>query len=157
MLYDNGSNSDERITIFATDDGLQLLSEAEEWFMDGNFALSPIEFQQLYVIRIQVKSIFITPVFCLLKRKTQSTYEQLIKIVLEKCNKREIYLDPIIVHVDFEKAVIEALKNTIGNHICIKGCFYHLTQNMHRKIQSLGLENIYTLSTINMECLSNYS
>jgi len=143
LLYDNGSNSDDRITIFATDDGLKLLSEAEEWFMDGNFALSPTEFQQLYVIRIQVKTIFITPVFCLLKRKTQSSYEQLIKILLEKCNEREIYLDPLIVHVDFEKAVIEALKNTIGNHICIKGCFYHLTQSTHRKIQNLGLENMY--------------
>ncbi|KAF0765820.1 FLYWCH-type domain-containing protein [Aphis craccivora] len=146
LLYDNGSNSNERITIFATDDSLKLLSEAEEWFMNGNFALSPTEFQQLYVIQIQliqVKSIFITPVFCLLKRKTQSSYEKLIKILLEKCNEREIYLDPLIVHVDFEKAVIEALKNTIGNHICIKGCFYHLTQSTHRKIQSLGLENIY--------------
>jgi len=54
-----------------------------------------------------------------------------------------MYLDPLIVHVDFEKAVIEALKNTIGNHICIKGCFYHLTQYTHRKIQSLGLEYMY--------------
>ncbi|KAF0747179.1 FLYWCH-type domain-containing protein, partial [Aphis craccivora] len=37
LLYDTGSNSNERITIFATDDSLKLLSEAEEWFMDGNF------------------------------------------------------------------------------------------------------------------------
>ncbi|KAL4091808.1 hypothetical protein QTP88_026437 [Uroleucon formosanum] len=50
---------------------------------------------------------------------SSSTYEQLITILLEKCNEREIYyLDPPIVHVDFEKVVIEALKNTIGSHIC---------------------------------------
>lgn len=63
LLYDNGWNSDEPITIFATDDRLKLLSESQEWFMDGDFTLSPIDFQQLYIIRIQVKSIFITPVF----------------------------------------------------------------------------------------------
>jgi len=39
--------------------------------------------------------------------------------------------------------VIEVLKNTIGNHIYIKECFYHLTQNTHRNIQNLGLENMY--------------
>jgi len=103
--------------------------------MDDNFAFSPpTKLQQLYVIRIQVKTIFITPVFCLLKRKTQSNYEQLIKNLLEKCNEREIYLDALIVHVDFEKVVIERLKNTIGNHIFIKWRFYHLTQSTHRKI-----------------------
>ncbi|KAF0766873.1 FLYWCH-type domain-containing protein [Aphis craccivora] len=31
-------------------------------------------------------------------------------ISIQKCNDREIYLDPLIVHVDFEKAVIEASK-----------------------------------------------
>jgi len=41
------------------------------------------------------------------------------------------------------KAMIEALKNTIGNHICIKGCFCHLTQSTHRKIQNFGFENMY--------------
>lgn len=39
--------------------------------------------------------------------------------------------------------MIEALKITIGNHICIKGCFYHLILSTNRKIQSLGLENMY--------------
>lgn len=51
------------------------------------------------------------------------------------------YPDPLKVHVDFEKAMIEALKNIIGNHITIKGCFYHLTQNTHKNI--LGLEHLY--------------
>lgn len=43
--------------------------------------------------------------------------------------------------MDFEIAVIKAAKNILGEHI--RGCFYHLTQSTHRKIQELGLENRY--------------
>jgi len=36
-----------------------------------------------------------------------------------------------------EKAVINADKNILGNKIKIQGCFYHLCQSTHRKIQGL--------------------
>jgi len=51
LLVDDGDK--DRIIIFATDDGLHHLSKANEWYMDGNFTLSPKEFMQLYVIRIK--------------------------------------------------------------------------------------------------------
>jgi len=38
--------------------------------MDGNFVLSPKDFMQLYVIRIQINGIFVTAVYCLLTKKT---------------------------------------------------------------------------------------
>jgi len=55
LLYDsrivdeNGKcNADERIVIFATDEGLLLLlnlAKSSTWMMDGNFALAPVIFQ----------------------------------------------------------------------------------------------------------------
>lgn len=61
LLYDNGivdengkCNADERIVIFATDEVLLNLAKSSTWMMDGNFALAPVIFQQLYVIRVKV-------------------------------------------------------------------------------------------------------
>lgn len=73
LLKDNGPESSERIIIFVINSSLEQLANADTWFIDENFGLAPENFLQLYVIRIQVNYIFITPVFCLLERKTQNT------------------------------------------------------------------------------------
>lgn len=56
-----------------------------------------------------------------------------------------MYLDLFRVHVDFQKAVIEALnslKSIIGNHICIlQDAFIASIKTRIRKC-SLGLENM---------------
>jgi len=54
---------------------------------------------------------------------------------------RKIYLNHLIVQVDFKKAVIEVLKNTIGNDVCIKWCFI-TSPETRVEIQSPGLENM---------------
>ena len=43
--------------------------------------------------------------------------------------------------VDFEKAVINAFESHFPQ-TQVKGCFFHLTQNVWRKIQELGLKKI---------------
>jgi len=48
--------------------------------------------------------------------------------------------------MDFEQADINAVTNTIGPHIHIQACFYHLTQSTWRKIQSMGLVTLYHAS-----------
>ncbi|KAF0682253.1 Uncharacterized protein FWK35_00033442, partial [Aphis craccivora] len=60
LLYDNGPNSDDRILMFATDNYLSLLAKSDTWFVDGNFGLAPEFFKQLYVIRVQINSVFVT-------------------------------------------------------------------------------------------------
>lgn len=49
LLYDSGLNSNERRMIFA----LNYITNANDWFYDGNFFLSPEHFLQLYVIRVK--------------------------------------------------------------------------------------------------------
>lgn len=129
--------------MFGTDNMIHLLSQSKEWYMDGTFGLAPKNFLQLYIIRIKHNCEYLTAIYSLLQRKTQSTYEQMFTILLNECNKRKYYPDPVKVHLDFEKAVINALKNIIGSHITIMGCFYHLCQSTHRHIQKLGLETKY--------------
>jgi len=54
-----------------------------------------------------------------------------------------MYPDPINVHIDFEKTAINVVTSILDEHdVNIKG-FFHLTQSTYRKIQSLGLVNLY--------------
>lgn len=143
LLFDNGPGSNERIIIFSLDEGLVHLSEADTWFCDGNFKLCPEFFLQLYVIRVKKYDKFITPIFCLLQKKTRSTYEEMFTAIFNKCSENNVYPDPKIMNMDFEQAVIQAAKTVIGEHLIIQGCFYHLCQSTHRKLQELGLQNKY--------------
>jgi len=119
------------------------LSEADTWFCDGNFKLSPEFFLQLYVIRIKKYDKFITPIFCVLQKKTHSTYEEMFTVILNKCSENNVYPDPQIMNMHFEQAVIQAAKTIIGEHLIIQGCFYNLCQSTHRKLQELELQSKY--------------
>lgn len=147
MLHDNSNEIWKNIIIFATDKELQLLAEADSWFLDGNFELAPEFFKQLYVIRAQKKSIFITAVYCIVEPKTQTTYEYIFRTLIDECAKRNLYPYPLYMHLDFELAVINAAKSIFGTHysfiLLIRGCFYQICQSTYRKIQELGLSNTY--------------
>jgi len=69
LLHDNKLNSDDRIIIFALDEGLKYLTEAHTWYCDGNFSLSPENFLQLYVFRVKKFDVFVTVVYCFLQKK----------------------------------------------------------------------------------------
>ncbi|KAK4887212.1 hypothetical protein RN001_003483 [Aquatica leii] len=86
LLNDNGPKTAQRVFIFSTDAALNLLANAEEWYLDGNFSLAL--FSQLYVLRIRSNNLLTTAVFCLLQNKTQRTYEYLLRTVLQKCEER---------------------------------------------------------------------
>jgi MULE transposase domain len=129
--------------MFATDDGMQILTEAKTWFCDGNFNLSPTFFLQLYVIRVPKNDFYITAVYCLLERKTTSIYEEMFNLILSKCAERDLFPDPTHINCDFKKALISAAQNVFDTNLTIRGCFYHLCQSSYRKIQDLGLTNMY--------------
>jgi len=44
------------------------------------------------------------------------------------------------IKIDFEKAITNASKNVLGEHLIINGCFYHLCQSTRRKLAELGLK-----------------
>ncbi|KAK4883085.1 hypothetical protein RN001_006404 [Aquatica leii] len=143
LLHDNGPNAEERMIIFATDSSLRFLSQSNEWYFDGNFSLAPPMFLQLYVIRIRLRGLLLTAAFSLLQKKSQTMYENMLRTLLQKCEERQLYHDPTIIHVDFEKAVIQSITAVFGEEVNVKGCFYHLAQSTYRKVQELGLVVMY--------------
>lgn len=48
--------------------------------------------------------------------------------------------------IDFEIAVINSI-NAVFPRAEIKGCFFHLCQNVYRKVQALGLQQLYQNDT----------
>jgi hypothetical protein len=139
LLHDNGSDATERVVIFAKEHHIQKLADSNVWCMDGNFAMAPSIFMQLYVIQGRVSGVFVP-----LQRKTR--YESMF------CVLEEHGCDPSVVIIDFERSVDLALLAVYGPQVQIQYCFYHLTQSTWRQIQSLGLTNMYKDDEFRLFC-----
>ena len=77
-------------------------------------------------------------VYALLPNKQQATYNRLFEILKEHQNN----LAPQNVMVDFELAVLNAITTSFPDS-SKKGCFFHFSQAIFKKIQSLGLQVRY--------------
>jgi len=49
LAYDNGPEAESRVIVFATTDCLRHLGGSQRWQMDGNFAIAPKLFKQVYI------------------------------------------------------------------------------------------------------------
>ena len=143
LISDNGPTNRERVVVFGTEKGLRLLAKSSTWYMDGNFAMAPHIFGQLYVIRAPIGESAVTCTYALLAGKSQAMYETMLRGIEEKCASISIDLDPLTIVADFELAAWQAAKAVFGQHVETKGCFFHLTQSTWRKIQQLGLAELY--------------
>ncbi|XP_025192763.1 uncharacterized protein LOC112592834 [Melanaphis sacchari] len=134
LLFDNyeiNGPTKNRILIFCTREGLELMSESEHWFADGTFKSAPSIFTQIYTIHVLIYNTVIPVVFALLPDKSTSTYSYLIKTL-----KSHIPLNPKTIMTDFEQSAILAFKEIFPN-IISRGCHFHLSQCVWRKIQSI--------------------
>lgn len=143
LIHDSSASASSRLIVFATEQGLRQLSRARSWYMDGTFATAPKLFQQLYIIRVPIGQSAVTCVYAFMTDKSQSMYEQMLRAIVDKCDELGFNPDPTTVITDFEQAVINAISTIIGPHVTHRGCFYHLTQSTWRKLQSLGLVELY--------------
>ena len=123
LVYDNGVDSSNRMLVFGTESGLRHLARFDTWFMDGTFDVAPLLFNQLYIIRASLGNTAVTCVYAFLPNKHQETYVELFTAVQDKCKEFGFDVDPSVVTVDFEQAVINTIKASFGSHITIHGCF----------------------------------
>jgi hypothetical protein len=119
--------------------GLQVLLDAEDWFCDGTFKTVPQLYTQLFTVHALIQHQVIPCIYALLPNKTQRTYEKL----LHALNGIVAPLNPQTILIDFEKAAQNAFHVVFPNAL-IKGCFFHLCQNIYRKVQSSGLQVPYS-------------
>ena len=132
------TNDDDRILIFGTEEGVAMLGNYENWFMDGTFKTVPPLYLQLYTIHSLVDGRTIPAVYALLPDKRRTTYERLLtSLVALNAN-----LAPATVMTDFELGAQSAVKDVFPDAQA-KGCFFHFAQAVYRKVQSEGLQQRY--------------
>lgn len=142
VIYDNESKT-SRVIVFGTDEGLGLLQDATTWFMDGTFSTSPVQFAQIFTIRVELGQTSATAAYALLPSKETEVYEECLTAILDACLQRNIRPNPARIVCDYEIGIHNAVKSAIDRNINVQGCFYHLTQSTWRHIQSEGLQGTY--------------
>jgi hypothetical protein len=82
LQYDNGQNAVRIMLIFYSPDSLEILANAQTFFMDGTFSVAPHPFKQLYTIRVPFKDVTDTEVYAFLPNKCQDTYRELFQSIV---------------------------------------------------------------------------
>ncbi|XP_043465180.1 uncharacterized protein LOC122500349 [Leptopilina heterotoma] len=155
LLYDSYEDdsyslSCGRIIVFATKENLKSLFRSITWFVDGTFKVVPSIFYQLFVIMGTMKqvsrgierNVALPLVYALLESKSEDAYAKIFEIVISKAQLLGIQIEyPETVMSDFELGIINAAEAKIGN--VVRLCLFHLCQNVYRRVQSEGLQEMY--------------
>ena len=80
-------------------------------------------------------------VYFLLPNKTRETYNMAFLLLKESCQNYHISLDPPKVKTDFELALVQSIHISFPN-VSFRG-YYHFSQAIRRKVQSIGLQQEY--------------
>lgn len=137
LLYDSGP-SRNRILFFGTTTSLSILSKSSTLLGDGTFKITPSLFYQLYTVHALFCGRVIPCVYVLMPDKKLSTYQLVFDKIAELCPG----IQPEYFMVDFEMAAIRAIRMSFIN-TQVKGCFFHFSQCIYRKIQAVGLQSAY--------------
>ena len=106
--------------------------------MDGTFSTAPPQFLQLYTIHGLRGGRNIVGAYCLLTNKRRETYIELLYQIQQLTNE----VVPQSIMIDYEQAMIGAL-DVVYPIVPQKGCLFHLSQSIYRKIQERGLAQRY--------------
>ena len=124
-----------RHLIFATDQQLQFLAQAESWYVDGTFKLCRQPFTQLLTINAFVthedhaKQVLL--LFVLMSGRNKNNYCKVFKQLLEILPSAPVAEQ---ITLDFERAVWAALRKVMPQ-TKLQGCVLHWTQALRRKVR----------------------
>ena len=137
ILYDTGTDDPERILAIGNNDIVSELHK-DVIYGDGTFDKAPNMFYQLYTWHAKIGNSYPPCIYFLLQKKNMSTYNRMfviLKILVPNMTPQKILLD-------FEKACMSAAQAAFPQAE-IKGCYFHLSQSLIRKINSVGLKALY--------------
>ena len=124
-----------RHLMFATEQQLQYLARAKNWYVDGTFKLCRPPFTQLLTVNTFVKqddhAKQVPLLFVVMSGKNKKDYRKVFKQLLEI-----LPTAPAVkrITLDFEKAVWAVLRNLFPD-VKQQGCAFHWTQALWRKVR----------------------
>ena len=132
LRYDSGPESgNDRILIFASDEGTDMLVKCVNLFGDGTFNAAPEVFYQLYVVGAYVRGYVYPCAYALLPNKTAETYTQLFNQISAMTEDK---MNPESFMMDFEPAQKKAVEDVFPA-IKVSGCLFHLSQNILKHVR----------------------
>lgn len=141
LLYDSfneDQKANERILVFSTPELLKIFKNHNSWYADGTFDSSPALFYQIYTIHALVGEKTIPCIFAMLPSKSERVYLKLFRWIQDYDKQ----IKPNFVLIDFEIAAKKALEKVFVG-VLVNGCYFHFSQCLQRKLQKLGLKNLY--------------
>ena len=128
LVYDNGRP--DRILLFGTDEGFRFLRNSQDWFFDGTFKSSPVQFMQLYTVHGLTNHRNIVGAYALLPNKRRATYVEMFTEVQRLTHNAM----PHSLMNDFESSMLSALSQ-IYPDIPQAGCLFYAAKNVFRSVQ----------------------
>lgn len=134
LLGDTGNDDESRILLFGREDAKEWSHLIKKIYIDGTFKLAPPLFEQVFVILVERERFVFPVLYALLPNKRETTYCSLFRLI------KTIWpnFEPESVSVDYEMAIINAVTEHFPT-VAIRGCLFHLAQNIKRK---LGREHL---------------
>ena len=140
-----------KFILWGADKMILRAKKSKHFFIDSTFK-KPKDYYELFIVMfIDILTDKSYPVFyAILSYKTEYIYKEVLRKI---CNILEIDINKnndITITIDFEVALINAIKIIFGN-IRIIGCLFHYKQNLIKNARSLGLlKNINKDKTLNV-------
>ncbi|XP_042148461.1 uncharacterized protein LOC121837088 [Ixodes scapularis] len=148
LLHDSGVQDQDRFLIFCSPQMVDVLRTSKKWFADGTFKVAPELFYQVYSLHCEVGGSILPAAYILLTRKDCGTYTRALNTLNAECGGD---CEPRTVTVDYELAAINAFRAVFPS-ADVRGCFFHLSQCVYRRLQSEGLQELYAFDPdINLE------
>ena len=79
--------------------------------------------------------------YVLMSRRTAGDYKAVLKFIKDKIFKKKFALQEVV--GDFEKAVWRPAVQDVFPGVIIKGCGFHWSQCLLRKIKNIGMTKLY--------------
>lgn len=141
MLVADYINEKTKILIFCNVETLCLLPNIKEYFVDSTFKSTPRPFYQLLSIHGDIGSTsetcHVVPIFyALMSDKKESSYHAIFDIL----NTKYVEWKPLKIHMDFEIATSNAIKNIFPD-IIVSKCYYHYNKCIWKKCDSLHIKS----------------
>lgn len=130
----------DRVILFSHP-ALHCFLKADGVFMlvDATFKCVPRRpyFYQMLNVMIYIKGLdlYVPAAWILMTGKSQVLYEYAFQLLIDMCDRK---LNPSFISVDFEQALINALKKKFcapHGHAVLLGCFFHFKQAIRRRMQ----------------------
>lgn len=129
FLIGDDTKDEERVIVFGTIKGLELLVSSEIVLSDGTFRSAPQHFMQLYCVHATVscegQGHTVPALYCLLTRKNATAYKMMLDIIIEACRVRlNKIFSPKMWMIDFKAAVVLAIREKLV-HTRLHFCWFH--------------------------------